>query len=110
MSFSIHINLTVVSHIRRPQSNLLEVDIIHICNKKIILAAGAHRLQLPSHTSAFLSVPMYSLAQSSRLLLGSTELRVRGMSPKDEVGAKRLRQQTDVVAYFRAIPVAVTAW
>lgn len=59
-------------------------------------------MDVAAYTSAFPTVPMYSLAQSSRLFLGSSELRVRGMSPNDEVRPKR----ANLVSYCRAIHAA----
>ena len=48
-------------------------------------------------------MPTYSLAESSRLLLRSSELVVQGMSPKHKMREKRLRQQTSVVTYYREV-------
>lgn len=53
--------------------------------------------------SDFSTVPTYSLAKSSRLLLRSSELVASGMSPKHKTREKRLRQQTNVVTYYREV-------
>lgn len=45
----------------------------------------------------------HSLADSSRLLIRSTELVVRGMSPKHKVREKRLRQQMNMLTHYREV-------